>query len=144
MPIGSNGPTALPAASGEGFEVDALPVPHGPVPTLAFRLRRGDTTLVFASDQNGSDPTLVDFAHDADLLVMHMAIPSDADPVARNLHATPEKIGAIAQAAGAKTLLLSHFMARSLANLDDNVAIVRSQYSGRVIIAEDLTCFPDL
>ncbi len=60
--------------------------------------------------------------------------------MARNLHATPETIGNIAQAAGAKTLLLSHFMARSLANLDENVGIVQSHYSGRVIVAEDLAC----
>jgi ribonuclease BN (tRNA processing enzyme) len=140
VPIASNGPIALMAASNDRFGVEALPVPHGPVPALAFRLRLGDTTLVFASDQNGSNPAFIDFARDADLLVMHMPIPPDADEVARKLHATPETIGAIAQAAGAKTLLLSHFMARSLANLDENVGIVQSSYSGRVIVAEDLAC----
>lgn len=140
VPVESAGPVALTAASSERFEADALPVPHGPVPAIAFRLRLGDATLVFASDQNGSNPAFVDFARDADLLVMHLPIPQDADNVAKNLHATPEKIGAIAQAAGARKLLLSHFMARSLANLDDNVAIVRSRYSGPVIVAEDLAC----
>jgi ribonuclease BN (tRNA processing enzyme) len=120
--------------------VDVLPVPHGPVPTVAFRLRLGDSTLVFSSDQNGSNPAFAEFARDADLLVMHMPIPEAADKVAKNLHAPPETIGAIAQAAGAKTLLLSHFMARSLANLDENVDLVRSRYSGRVIVAEDLAC----
>jgi ribonuclease BN (tRNA processing enzyme) len=130
----------LTAASNERFGVEALSVPHGPVPAVAFRLRLGDATLVFASDQNGSNPAFVDFARDADLLVMHMPIPQDADQVARNLHAPPETIGNIAQAAGAKTLLLGHFMARSLANLDENVGVVRSRYSGRVIVAEDLAC----
>jgi len=140
VPVASNGPIALMAASNERFGVEALPVPHGPVPALGFRLRLGETTLVFASDQNGSNPAFVDFARDADLLVMHMPIPPDADEVAKKLHATPATIGAIAQAAGAKTLLLSHFMARSLANLDENVGIVRASYSGRVIVAEDLAC----
>jgi ribonuclease BN (tRNA processing enzyme) len=140
VPVASNGPIALMAASNQRFGVEALPVPHGPVPALAFRLRLGEATVVFASDQNGSNPAFVDFARDADLLVMHMPIPQDADAVARNLHATPETIGTIAQAAGAKTLLLSHFMARSLANLDENVGIVQSNYSGRVIVAEDLAC----
>lgn len=140
VPIASNGPIALMAASNERFAVDALPVPHGPVPALAFRLRAGEATLVFASDQNGSNPAFVDFARDADLLVMHMPIPEGADEVARKLHAMPATIGDIAQAAGAKALLLSHFMARSLANLDENVGIVKSGYSGRVIVAEDLTC----
>jgi ribonuclease BN (tRNA processing enzyme) len=142
VPLASNGPIALMAASNERFGVDALPVPHGPVPALAFRLRVGEATLVFASDQNGSNPAFVDFARDADLLVMHMPIPEGADEVARKLHATPATIGDIAQAAGAKTLLLSHFMARSLANLDENVGIVKSGYSSRVIVAEDLACVP--
>jgi ribonuclease BN (tRNA processing enzyme) len=142
VPLASNGPIALMAASNEQFGVDALPVPHGPVPALAFRLRVGEATLVFASDQNGSNPAFVDFARDADLLVMHMPIPEGADEVARKLHATPATIGDIAQAAGAKTLLLSHFMARSLANLDENVGIVKSGYSSRVIVAEDLACVP--
>jgi ribonuclease BN (tRNA processing enzyme) len=140
VPIASNGPIALMAASNDRFGVEALPVPHGPVPALAFRLQLGDTSIVFASDQNGSNPAFVDFSRDADLLVMHMPIPQDADEVARKLHATPETIGGIAQAAGAKKLLLSHFMARSLANLDENVSLVQSRYSGRVIVAEDLTC----
>jgi ribonuclease BN (tRNA processing enzyme) len=140
VPVTPDTPVALTAASNERFGVEALSVPHGPVPAVAFRLRLGEATLVFASDQNGSNPAFVDFARDADLLVMHMPIPQDSDQVARNLHAPPETIGSIAQAAGAKTLLLSHFMARSLANLDDNVGIVRSRYSGRVIVAEDLAC----
>jgi ribonuclease BN (tRNA processing enzyme) len=140
VPIASNGPIALMAASNDRFGVEALPVRHGPVPALAFRLQLGDTSIVFASDQNGSNPAFVDFSRDADLLVMHMPIPQDADEVARKLHATPETIGGIAQAAGAKKLLLSHFMARSLANLDENVSLVQSRYSGRVIVAEDLTC----
>ena len=142
VPVAANGPIALMAASNERFAVDALPVPHGPVPALAFRLRVGEATLVFASDQNGSNPAFVDFARDADLLVMHMPIPEGADEVARKLHATPATIGDIAQAAGAKRLLLSHFMARSLANLDENVRLVQSSYGGRVIVAEDLACVP--
>jgi len=142
VPVTPDTPVALTAASNERFGVEALSVPHGPVPAVAFRLRLGEATLVFASDQNGSNPAFVDFARDADLLVMHMPIPQEADQAARNLHAPPETIGSIAQAAGAKTLLLSHFMARSLANLDENVGVVRSRYGGRVIVAEDLACVP--
>jgi ribonuclease BN (tRNA processing enzyme) len=139
-PVDADGVVALTVASNERFTVDALAVPHGPVPTVAFRLRSGDATIVFAGDQNGGNPAFVDFARGADLLVMHLPIPEEADKVARNLHATPGAVGAIAQAAGARTLLLSHFMARSLANLDENVSIVRSLYSGPVIVAADLAC----
>lgn len=122
------------------FDARARPVSHGIVPAVAFRIEVGQRSIVFASDQNGSDPGFVQFANGADLLVMHLAIPEDAGGVARKLHATPSRIGQIAAAAEAGQLLLSHFMARSLARLDDNVAAVRRQYGGRLSVAEDLVC----
>jgi len=120
--------------------VDSMNIPHGIVPALAYRLQIGGIKLVFGGDQNGSDPAFVDFAQEADLLVMHMAIPPDAGDVAKKLHPTPARIGAVAKAAGVKSLLLSHFMARSLHQLDRNVEIVRQVYAGRVVVAEDLAC----
>ena len=72
---------------------------------------------------------------------MHMAIPQDAGEAARRLHATPEQIGRIAAAAGAKTLVLSHFMARSLRRLDDHLEQVRTRYQGPVLAARDLGCY---
>ncbi len=115
-------------------------MPHGIVPTVAFRLRIGDRRIVFASDQRGDSDAFVAFSKDADLLVMHMAIAGDADAIARGLHATPAAIGSVAAQAGAGTLLLSHFMARSLRRLEDHVAEVRGRYDGRIVVAEDLAC----
>jgi ribonuclease BN (tRNA processing enzyme) len=129
-------------SSGNDLVVDALPVPHGIVPALGFRVRAGDSILVFASDQNGSDPAFSDFAQGADLLVMHMAVPEDASGSALQLHAKPSRIGEIAEESGAETLLLSHFMARSLRNLDANIEAVREHYDGRILVAEDLACIP--
>jgi len=123
-----------------GFRVDALHVPHGIVPTVAFRIRIGDTSIVFGSDQTGADPAFIDFAKNADLLIMHMAIPLEADSVARKLHASPEGIGTTASKSAARTLLLSHFMARSLRDLEQNVSAVRAAYGGRIMLAEDLLC----
>ena len=122
------------------IQVDAMHVPHGIVPALGFRVRVGDETLVFASDQNGTDSSFVDFASDADLLVMHLVIPEDAGATAQRLHARPSVVGEVAQAAEAKRLVLSHFMSRSLRSLDDNVALVRRGYDGEVTLAEDLMC----
>ena len=92
------------------------------------------------SDQNGSDPAFTEFAADADVLVMHMVIPEDAEGVARRLHAPPSVIGEIAGKAAPGKLVLSHFMARSLRDLDGNVALVKERYPGEVLIAEDLAC----
>jgi len=69
-------------------------------------------------------------------------IPGSAGRIARNLHTTPERIGGLAREAEVKTLVLSHLMARSLADPAGNLAQIREQYSGRVVVARDLTCLP--
>jgi ribonuclease BN (tRNA processing enzyme) len=122
------------------LRISAMRVPHGIVPAVAFRIDvRGDS-IVFSSDQNGSDDNFVAFARDATILVMHMPIPEEVDDGARQLHAVPSEIAAIATAADVKQLVLSHFMARSLRNLDDNVQLVQDGYDGDLRLASDLMC----
>jgi len=125
---------------GGPVQISAQHVPHGIVPALAFRVRIGEVSIVFASDQNGNDPAFVDFAKDATILLMHMVVPEGISGAGRKLHAPPSVIGDIAQRAGVGTLVLSHLMARSLENLDNNVEIVKANYDGRVIVANDLDC----
>lgn len=120
--------------------LEALPVPHGIVPAVAYRVTLRGYTIVFGADQNGGNPAFTDFAAGADLLVMHLPIPNDADPVARRLHATPERVGEIARDADPGRLLLSHFMARSLASLDAELASIRRAWKGPLELAEDLRC----
>jgi ribonuclease BN (tRNA processing enzyme) len=120
--------------------IDALPVPHAIVPALGYRVSVGDVSVVFASDQNGSSSAFTDFARDATVLVMHLPIPEGATGAAIKLHARPSDVARVAQEAGAGRLLLSHFMARSLADLDANVGIVRAGYDGEVMVASDLAC----
>ncbi len=124
----------------DNIAIYATHVPHSIVPAIAFRVEVSGKTIVFASDQNGSDSDFTKFARDATLLVMHMPIPESAGDVARRLHAVPSKIGEVAAAANTKTLLLSHFMARSLKNLEQNVQLVRDGFNGDVRIADDLYC----
>ena len=126
--------------SGENVAVDGKRVPHGIVPAVAFRVRAGDTTIVFGSDQNGSDPAFAEFARGASILVMHMVVPEDVRGVGRRLHAPPSVIGEVAGHANPGKLVLSHFMARSLKDLEANVALVQKGYSGSVTVAEDLSC----
>ena len=119
--------------------VEALHVPHGIVPAVAYRITVGEEKFVFASDQNGSDPAFTEFAMDADILVMHFAIPETASGPATALHARPSTIGDVASKSKAKTLLLSHFMGRSLRSLDEGVKAVEERYDGRLLLAEDLS-----
>ena len=120
--------------------VEAMHVPHGIVPAVAFKVQAAGETFVFASDQNGSKAAFKDFAKDASLLVMHLVVPEDVSGVGRRLHAPPSVVGRVAGDAAADKLVLSHFMARSLRDLDANVALVRENFGGEVVLADDLAC----
>jgi ribonuclease BN (tRNA processing enzyme) len=122
------------------IDIFALGVPHGPVPALAYRIRIGQKSVVFSGDQNGNSRAFIEFARGADILVMHMPVPENIGGTGRKLHAPPSIIGNIATETGASTLVLSHFMARSLYNVEENLKVIRSRYSGSLVSANDLDC----
>jgi len=132
--------TATAIIAREDLAVSAIGVPHGIVPSLAYRVEAGGVTAVFASDQNGSSENFAGFARNADILVAHLAIPEATGGVARRLHAPGSIIGHMAAKSGAGVLLLSHFMARSLSDLDYSVEQIRLHFHGRLVLAQDLTC----
>ncbi len=119
---------------GDGLTVTAIGIPHGNVPALAYRATTRGVTVVFSTDQNGTDPKFVDFARGADILVMHMAI---AAGTTSPLHAAPAVVGRIAQDAGAKRLVLSHI---GPFDLDAAVADVKKAYTGPLVVGADLQC----
>ncbi len=122
--------------------VQALPVPHGIVPSLAYRIEAQGKTIVLGSDQNGSAPEFGQLALNVDLLVLHAVIPAGAGPAARALHATPSQLAQMAGAAAPGQLVLSHWMGRSLRVADELLAAVKEHYSGPISAADDLACFP--
>jgi len=122
------------------IEIDALGVPHGPVPALSYRVRIGQQSIVFAGDQNGNSEAFIDFARGTDVLVMHMPVPENIGGVGRKLHAPPSLIGKIAAKTGTGKLVLSHFMARSLERREENLNQIRSRFSGPLVSADDLDC----
>lgn len=123
-------------------EIEAIGVPHGIVPALAYRVRVGEKIIVFAGDQNGNDESFIDFSRDADLVVMHMPVPEGISGGGRQLHAPPSRLGEIANESGSRTLLVSHFMARSLSDVDANIDHIRDHFDGEIIRAVDLLCIP--
>ena len=128
------------AFQGNDLRVDAVGVLHGPVPALAYRVAVGGVTVAFSGDQNDENPAFASLAEGVDLLIMAHAVPQDAGPVAKRLHATPEGIGRLAGEAQVGHLVLSHLMARSLRALDDGLPRIHARYPGRVTLADDLMC----
>ncbi|MDE1917246.1 MAG: MBL fold metallo-hydrolase [Sphingomonadales bacterium] len=127
---------------GDGVTISALGIPHGDVPTLAYRIETPKGVIVLSADQNGSRKEFVDFARGADILMMPAAIDNDADAVSRFMHATPDVVGRIAAQAAPRMLVLDHFMGRSLRDKDHNVQIIRGFYHGPVLAGRDLSCIP--
>lgn len=125
----------------EGIRVSAVPVHHGPVPALAWRVSMGDKVVVFSGDMNGDNGTLAGLARDADLLVAHHAIPEGARGGARRLHMPPSVIGHIAAEAKVKRLLLSHRMRRTLGRESESEGEIRRYYRGPLSFVEDGQCF---
>ncbi len=118
----------------DGLTVTALGIPHGPMATLAYRVTTKGVSVVFSSDQTGTNPNFVEFAKDANVLIMHLAIPAGAK---NPLHAAPEVVGRIAREAGIKHLIVSHV---GPFNLDPAIAELKTAYSGPLTVGADLQC----
>ena len=118
----------------QGVTVTALGIPHGNIPTLAYRIQTRDASIVFSSDQTGTNPRFVDFARGANVLVMHLAIAAGATS---SLHAPPAVVGRVAQEAGVGRLIVSH-----IGHFDLDVAIIdlKKFYTGPLTVGADLRC----
>jgi ribonuclease BN (tRNA processing enzyme) len=122
------------------YRITAVPVHHGPVPALAYRVDIAGIAIVFSGDMNNDKHTLAGLAHGADLLVADHAIAEQADRVARNLHMPPSVIGEIAAQAAVKQLVLSHRMQRTFGHEQETLGLIKAHYHGPVVFAEDLQC----
>ena len=120
----------------DGLTVTAAGIPHANIPPVAYRVRTRGVSVVFSSDQNGTDPKFVEFAKGANVLIMHMAIAAGGSSP---LHAAPSVVGRIAQAAGVGRLIVSHIGAF---DLDAAVAELKKSYPGPLTIGADLQCTP--
>lgn len=125
----------------EKLRVSAVPVVHGNIPALAWRIEAGGKSLVFSGDTNGDNGQLERLAQGADLLIAHNAVPQGASGVERQLHMPPSVIGRIAQQAQVKQLVLSHRMRRTLGKEEQTLAAIRRHYAGPAYFANDLDCF---
>jgi ribonuclease BN (tRNA processing enzyme) len=123
---------------GQDFKVTALGIPHANMPTLAYRVETSEGSIVFSSDQNGTDPKFVNFARNANVLIMHVNAPVGAS---NPLHAAPDVVGRIAEEAHAGRLIVSHLGLPGPA-LQAAVAEIKKAYTGPLTIGADLQCTP--
>jgi ribonuclease BN (tRNA processing enzyme) len=134
-------------------KVTAALVSHPPVvPAFAFRFDARDRSIVISGDTSRSD-ALIALARGADVLVHEtlylpavdrlVAGDSNATSLRAHLlasHTSAEDCGRVAQAAGVKTLVLSHFVPTDDPAVTDAMWLdaARAHFTGRVIVGKDL------
>jgi ribonuclease BN (tRNA processing enzyme) len=118
----------------EGVTVTALGIPHGHLPTLAYRVHARDVSVVFSSDQTGTNPRFIEFAKGANVLIMHLMAGTGASSP---LHASPSVVGQVARDAGVRRLIVSHI---GQFDLEPALAELKKFYSGPLTIGADLQC----
>lgn len=137
----------------ERVRVTAVVVDHPPVaPAFAYRFDTPDRSIVISGDTAKSD-RLVALARGADVLVHEsMWLPAvdriaAADPDGATLkahllasHTSAEDCGRVAQEAGVRTLVLSHFVPGGDASITDEMwsSAAARFFKGRIVVGKDL------
>jgi ribonuclease BN (tRNA processing enzyme) len=126
---------------GEDLMLSTIPVHHGPVAAVAWRVDLAGCAITFSGDMNNQYQTLAKLALNSDILVMHNAVPEKASGVATHLHMTPSQIGRIAEKAKVKKLVISHRMNRTLGRENSTKQQIKLSYQGPILFANDLDKF---
>ena len=125
----------------ENILLAAIPVHHGDIPTLAWRVQAGGFTLVFAGGFSNRNDVVAEFAKDADALIVHHAIQEDARGEVRERFAIPSQLGRIAARANARMLILGHRTSRTLGRESISRAAIETHYKGPLVFADELECW---
>ncbi len=115
-----------------GFTLFSQPLRHTPN-SLAYRVEDGSGAKMVYSGDTGYSEELIDFAAEADLLILESSFPEQKKV---EHHLTPALAGRIAARAKAKKLLLTHLYPEVLAT--DIAGQCRLEYEGELIIGRDL------
>jgi ribonuclease BN (tRNA processing enzyme) len=121
--------------AGEKLKIGEVEITGGPAAhhssSLSFKVTHGGESLVIAGD-TGPCPALATFAKGVDLLILEASLPAGEQ---NKSHLTAAEAANIAQAAGVKTLLLTHFYPSS--ELDDTLGGAAKSYDGEIIVGVD-------
>jgi ribonuclease BN (tRNA processing enzyme) len=126
----AQGPLSIRAAGGH----------HGDAPAILYRIDYRERSIVFSGDIDAHGlPALAALAREADLLVFNAVVldPPGSPPILYTLHTPPTAIGALAAAAKARAVLLSHLSPAVDGAHAAVAAAIAAQYHGSVTFAAD-------
>lgn len=137
----------------ENVKVTATLVHHPPVtPSFAYRFDTADRSIVISGDTTPT-PTLIELAKGVDVLVHEALLVAGVDRIAARVpnapalkqsilshHTRAEDAGRVAREAGAKLLVLSHFVPPDDPEITEQMWIdaARTQFSGPIVVGKDL------
>ena len=121
----------------KSFTLKLINVHHGRVPALAVAIEVDGKKILISGDTNDENQNLEKLATNADLFIAHHAVPEYAGHFAKTLHMTPSTIAHIAKSARVKKVILSHIMRRTQNREAQSLKIIKQEYKGKVIFAED-------
>ena len=121
----------------KSFTLKLINVHHGIVPALALAIDVGSKRIVISGDTNNENETIEKIAKNADIFIAHHAIPQHAGKFAKDLHMTPLIIANIAKKANVKKIVLTHRMKRTLGKEKESLKLIKENFKGSVIFAED-------
>lgn len=119
----------------------AIPVHHGNVPALAWRVEIRDFAVVFAGSFSNQKDVVARFARGADALIAHHAIPEDARGSVREFHAIPSQLGRVAAQSDVRMLVLGHRTTRTTGRESASRAAIEAHYQGPLVFANELECW---
>jgi len=120
-------PQVLEVFRNEHLQIHATGTVPGTPASLAWRIEAGGKRLVFGSE--GESPGFAELADHADLILTR----ADILPQTR--------LGELAQAAGAKRLVLAYRLRTTPGQEEETLSAIRRQYKGPVEFADDLNCY---
>lgn len=136
----------------ENVRVSAVFVNHPPIPAFGFRFDTKDRSITISGDTAFS-PELVDLAKGCDVLVHEVTYKPAIENMGKRLpqyrglvkflleaHTTVEEAGKVAQEAGVKTLVLTHFVPGDDPKITDEMWAdgAAKFFKGKVVVGKDL------
>jgi ribonuclease BN (tRNA processing enzyme) len=122
------------------FTVSSMPVNHGDVPALAWRVDAAGRSVTVAGSFNNQKNVVPGFAAGSDALIVHHAIPEGARGTVRDYHVRPSQIGRIAAQVEPRVLVLSYRTQRTLGYQTQTLDLISDHYRGRTTLANDMQC----
>ena len=125
----------------ETYQLSAIPVHHGEVPTLAWRVDIDDQAIVFALTFSNRNDVLATFAKDADIIVFTHALPVGSVGPNTEKYLMPHEIARIAKRAEPRFVALGGRNWRTKGREANSVEIIQKDFDGKILVPNDLDCW---